>query len=236
MLGRVLDRMKLPVSSRVRCVLVGGAALSPSLGRLALDAGLPVSATYGMTEACSQICSTAPGSDEAARGLVGRGLNGSEIVVARADDQGWGEILVRGPAVTRGYLRNPEADRRALRDGWLHTGDVGRLDEQGCLAVAGRIDDLIVTGGENVAPLEVEQVLDEHPDVAESMVIGMADDEWGQRVVALVVGRDGRSLDVGELAAWCRNRIAAYKVPREFRLADTLPRGASGKLLRRGLR
>ena len=233
MLARVLDRLARRVSPRVRCILVGGAALSPSLGHRALDAGLPVAATYGMTEACSQVCSTGPGSDDAAHGLVGPPLDGVEVTIREADSDGWGDILVRGPTVMRGYLRNAEADRAALRDGWLCTGDVGRLDERGRLAVSGRRDDLIVTGGENVAPVEVEQVLDEHPDVAESLVIGVDDAEWGQRVVALVVPRDGREPGGDALREWCRARIASYKTPRDFRFTAELPRGATGKLLRR---
>jgi acyl-CoA synthetase (AMP-forming)/AMP-acid ligase II len=164
---------------------------------------------------------------------VGPPLDGVEVTIREADSDGWGDILVRGPTVMRGYLRNAEADRAALRDGWLCTGDVGRLDERGRLAVSGRRDDLIVTGGENVAPVEVEQVLDEHPDVAESLVIGVDDAEWGQRVVALVVPRDGREPGGDALREWCRARIASYKTPRDFRFTAELPRGATGKLLRR---
>jgi len=238
MLSRVLDRLHGSVSPRVRGVLVGGASLSPSLGRRALDAGLPIAATYGMTEACSQICTSLPGSDDAAHGLVGPPLDGVEVSILGADADGWGEIRIRGANVTGGYLHNPEANRAALRDGWFATGDLGRVDERGRLAVSGRRDDLIVTGGENVSPLEVEQVLDEHPDVAESLVIGVDDDEWGKRVVALVVRRDDRGPRPDALAdalrEWCRRRIASYKVPREFRLVEALPRNATGKLLRRG--
>lgn len=232
MLARVLDRMTTAASGRVRCVLVGGAALPAALGRRALDAGLPLSATWGMTEACSQICSTRPGSAEAARGLVGRPLEGTGIRVDGADDEGWGEVLVRGAGVMRGYLRNPEADRRALDRGWLRSGDIGRIDEDGVLALSGRRDDLIVTGGENVAPTEVEHVLDEHPDVVESLVVGVADAQWGESLVAEVVCAGGRGPDADALRHWCRQRLAAYKVPREFRFVEALPRGATGKVLR----
>ncbi|MFN2424876.1 MAG: o-succinylbenzoate--CoA ligase [Candidatus Binatia bacterium] len=240
MLARVLDRLDGAVSPRVRCVLVGGAALSPSLGRRALEAGLPIAATYGMTEACSQICTTEPASSDAAGGRVGRPLQGVEVRIDKADDdgngEGIGEILVRGPTVMRGYLDNAEADRASLRGGWLRTGDLGRLGDNGSLAVSGRVDDLVVTGGENVAPLEVEQVLDQHPHVAESMVMGVDDEKWGQRVVALVVAREGCEPGADALREWCRVRMASYKTPREFRFTAELPRGATGKLLRRSLR
>lgn len=240
MLARVLDRMSKPASARVRCVLVGGAALSPSLGRRALDAGLPIAATYGMTEACSQICSTGPGSEDAARASVGRPLDGTQLLIRDADEQGWGEILVRGPTVMRGYLRNAAADAVALQGGWLHTADIGRIDDRGALEVAGRCDDLIVSGGENISPVEVEHVLDAHPMVLESLVAGVDDPLWGQRLVALVVLRGApdehaaheRKLQAGDLIAWCRTRLAPYKIPREFRFASALPRGATGKVMR----
>ncbi|MFN2375165.1 MAG: o-succinylbenzoate--CoA ligase [Candidatus Binatia bacterium] len=235
MLSRVLDGGLASVSPRLRCLLVGGASLSPSLGRRALDAGLPVSATYGMTEASSQVCSTIPGSLEAARGLVGLPLAGTEVSIARTDGDGWGEILVRGATVMRGYLGNAEADGLAFTDdGWLRTGDLGRLEEGGALAVAGRRGDLVVTGGENVAPLEVEHVLDAHDDVEASLVLGEEDREWGERVVALVVARPGRTAEAISLLTWCRERLAAYKVPREIRFVEALPTGPTGKLLRRG--
>jgi O-succinylbenzoic acid--CoA ligase len=243
MLARVMELLREPPSARVRAVLIGGAALSPSLGRRALEAGLPIAATWGMTEACSQICTTSPGSDEAARGLVGRPLPGVEVTVAEPGADGFGELLVRGPNVTRGYLGLAEADRAAFGDAdepgepgrgrWLRTGDVGRIEAGGAVALTGRRDDLVVTGGENVAPVEVEQVLDEHPGVRESLVFGEDDDEWGQRVVALVVAA-GENLPPSEdLRAWCRARLAGYKVPREFRFTEALARGETGKLLRR---
>jgi O-succinylbenzoic acid--CoA ligase len=235
MLHRVLERGAGRVSPRIRCVLVGGAALSPRLGRRALDAGLPIAATYGMTEACSQIATSRPGSNDAASGAVGMPLDGIDIRIEPRDGNidAAGEILIRGPAVMRGYLRNADADRKALQNGWFATGDLGRLLEDGALEVLGRSDDLIVTGGENVSPNEIERVLDEHAAVAESMVAGASDDEWGQRIVAFVVLREGETEPKpGELDAWCRARLAAYKIPRELRFVGELPRNAMGKLLR----
>ncbi len=237
MLHRVLECIG-DVSPRVRGVLIGGAALPAALGRRALERGLPIAVTYGMTEACSQIATSDPGGIDAARGTTGKALDGVDIRIEPIENReqagGWGQILVRGPGVTRGYLRNAAADHAAFRNGWLATGDIGRLGEDGALEVFGRLDDLIVSGGENVSPSEIERVLEEHRDVAESMVIGEPDDEWGQRIVALVVPR---SIDVlpaaDEIRQWCRGRLAAYKIPREVRVVGDLPRNATGKLLRR---
>ncbi|HXC50120.1 MAG TPA: o-succinylbenzoate--CoA ligase [Candidatus Limnocylindrales bacterium] len=237
MLHRVLEHT-FDVSARVRAVLVGGAALPAVLARRALDRGLPVAATYGMTEACSQIATGEPGSIYAAQGRTGKALDGVDIRIEPIENGehagGWGQILVRGPGVARGYLRNPAADRAAFRRGWLATGDIGRLGEDRALEVSGRLDDLIVSGGENVSPNEVERVLEEHRDVAESMVIGEPDDEWGQKIVALVVlRRTGVPPPEDEIRGWCRGRLAAYKIPREVRVVGDLPRNATGKLLRK---
>jgi o-succinylbenzoate---CoA ligase len=132
-----------------------------------------------------------------------------------------GEILVRGPMVARGAIAH---------DGWLHTGDLGRLNEDGRLEVLGRLKELIVTGGENVAPLEVEQVLLEHPAVADAGVAGLPDPEWGEAVTAFVVLRE--RTDEEQLRAWCRERLAPFKVPKAVHAVDRLPRNAGGKLLR----
>jgi O-succinylbenzoic acid--CoA ligase len=246
MLTRVLERMSQPASPALRGVLVGGAPLSPAVGRRALEAGLPVAPTYGMTEACSQIASGTPGSDDAARGVAGRPLDGVKVGILEADSEGWGEICVRGATVMLGYLR-PRAEREAVYDGtidddaierarmsgdWLRTRDRGRFDVDGNLEVAGRCDDVVITGGENVAPVEVEQALELHEGVAECLVFGESDEEWGQRVVALVVAAAGGAPSGDELGAWCRERIAAYKVPREFRFVKELPRTATGKIKR----
>jgi O-succinylbenzoic acid--CoA ligase len=211
MLGRALDA-GLAHPDRLRCVLLGGGPAGAALLRRALDAGVPVSQTYGMTEATSQVTVSEPGSPWTA----GPPLPGVEVRVAED-----GEILVEGPVVAGG--------------GVLRTGDLGRLDERGRLTVAGRKADTIVSGGENVAPQEVEDVLLAHPSVADAAVLGRPDPEWGEAVVARVVPRDGAPLDPAALAAWCRERLAAFKVPKAFEPADELPRTTSGKLLRREL-
>jgi O-succinylbenzoic acid--CoA ligase len=146
-----------------------------------------------------------------------------------------GEILVRGPTVMRGYLFDQHATAQALQGGWLHTGDIGCLDEEGALQVLDRLDDLIVSGGENVYPAEIEAVLLEHPGVEEAGVAGIPDDDLGARVVAWIVAAPGTAPDVAGLQWHCRGRLAGFKRPREFRFVAALPRNAAGKLQRRRL-
>ena len=180
-----------------------------SLTDAAAAAGVPAVTTYGLTEACSQVTTGGPALF-CTRVRIGAGR----------------EILVAGPTVAPGAVD---------ADGWLHTGDEGALDAAGNLTVRGRAGDTIITGGENVAPTEVEAVLAGHPAVAEAGVHGAPDAEWGQRVVATVVLRSGETATEDDLRGYCRVRLAGYKVPRVVRFAPELPKTASGKLLRRSL-
>jgi o-succinylbenzoate---CoA ligase len=200
----------------LRAALVGGGPVPSDLLEWGADAGLPLLQTYGMTETCSQIATAAAGSDAA------RPLPGVEIRIGER-----GEILVRGPMVSRGALAD---------DGWLHSGDRGRIDAAGFLHVEGRIKDVIVTGGENVAAAEVEEALLAHPAVEDAAVAGRPDPEWGEAVTAYVVLRAAASASDDELRAHCRARLAAYKAPRAFVRVDELPRTASGKVLKGRLR
>jgi O-succinylbenzoic acid--CoA ligase len=245
MLQRMLDeRGDRAYPASLRCVLLGGGpAPRPLLERCA-RAGVPVVQTYGLTEATSQVATLAPEDALRKLGSAGRALYPNVLRIA--PDHGGeprpgeaGEILVRGPVVMAGYAGRPDATAQAIVDGWLHTGDVGYLDADGYLYVLDRRDDLIVTGGENVYPAEVEAVLTVHPWVAEAAVIGVEDDVWGRRVVALV--RLANGIDTGPagaaLTAHCREALAGFKVPREIRVvAEPLPRTASGKLRRGELR
>jgi O-succinylbenzoic acid--CoA ligase len=190
----------------LRTIALGGGPIPAGLLDWAADAGIPVTPVYGMTETCSQIAAGSPA----------RALRGAELRIGPG-----GEILVRGPMVAPG---------ETAPDGWLHTGDLGRLDEQGNLYVEGRLKELIVTGGENVAPLEVEQVLLAHPAVTDAAVTGRPDPEWGEAITALVVPR-GR-IDPEQLRDWCRERLEPHKVPKRIELVDSLPRSPGGKLLR----
>jgi len=156
--------------------------------------------------------------------------------VAPAGD-GTGEILLRGPNVMLGYLDDPDATKAAVdTDGWLHTGDVGRLDDAGNLTITDRLTDMYICGGFNVYPAEVEQVLARLDGVAEAAVIGVPDERLGEVGRAYLVPRPGRALDEAQVLAFCRERLANYKVPRQVRFRDALPRTPSGKVLKRLLR
>lgn len=198
MLSRLRDA-GLRSAPGLRTILLGGGPIPPELLDWAAATGIPVTPVYGMTETASQVVA----------GIPGRPLPGVELSIA-AD----GEILVRGPMVSV--------------EGWLHTGDSGRIDRDGLLHVEGRLKELIVTGGENVAPAEVEATLLEHPAVVDAGVVGRADPDWGEAVCAVVVLR----ADADDLLDWCRERLAPFKVPKRIEIVDALPRNAAGKLLR----
>lgn len=220
-LARLLDA-GLERPPKLRCALTGGGPVPQELVQLARMAGVVVSQTYGLTEACSQVSSTpiAALSD----GTCGAGPALFCTHVQIAPD---GEIMISGPTVSPTAL-GP--------DGWLHTGDLGRLDGNGILHVTGRKADTIVSGGENVAPAEVEAVLESHPSVLEAAVIAAPDPQWGEAVTAIVVARSHTSTDPDELRAHCARHLAPYKVPKRVLISTApLPRTASGKLLRRML-
>ncbi|HVS28939.1 MAG TPA: o-succinylbenzoate--CoA ligase [Solirubrobacteraceae bacterium] len=216
MLRRLLDS-GLDHPPALRCALIGGAPLPLELARRAREVGVPLAQTYGLAEACSQVTVSAIGEPETA----GRPLPGTSVQIG-AD----GEILVAGATVATAALG---------ADGLLHTADLGTLDESGRLTVVGRRSEMIVSGGENVAPAEVEAVLLEHRAVADAGVFGRPDAEWGERVVAAVVLRPGDNTAPPNLREHCAERLAGFKVPKEFVLLSELPRTASGKLLRRRL-
>jgi o-succinylbenzoate---CoA ligase len=228
----MLDRMLAERGGRaypasLRCLLLGGGPAPRPLLEAAAAVGAPVVQTYGLTETASQVATLSPHDALRKLGSAGKPLFPMQL---RIQDQ---EILVRGPSVSPGYLSSP-----ALRsaDDWLRTGDLGYVDDEGFLYVLDRRDDLVISGGENVYPAEVEAALLAHPAVCEAGAYGVPDLEWGQVVVAVVRLQDHARVAPMDLAAFCRERLAAYKVPRHIRLTtDPLPRTAAGKLLRRAL-
>ncbi len=227
-----------PYPPTFRCALLGGGPAPQPLLEECAALGIPVVQTYGLTEVGSQVATLAPEEALTRLGSAGKPLYPNELRIGGGDVPAGepGEIQVRGPVVTAGYAGRPEETARALHGGWLHTGDLGYLDEDGYLFVLDRRTDLIVTGGENVYPAEVEAALLAHPDVVEAGVIGIPDNEWGQAVVASVHLRGTAQVSDEELTRFCRERLAGYKVPRSFRFTTALPRNAAGKLLRRALR
>ncbi len=220
-------------------LLLGGAAAAPALVEAACAAGFPVCPTYGLTEATSQVATSGPPQPGSGWPSPMRALRGTEVRIVTAEGPApcgtAGEIVVRGPTVMQGYLNEPAATATALQDGWLHTRDIGYLDAEGGLHVLDRRDDLVVSGGENVSPAEVEAVLLEVPGVAEAAVAGVPDDDLGACVVAWIVAQAGAAPDRATLADHCRRHLAGFKCPREFRYVASLPRNAAGKLQRRDL-
>jgi O-succinylbenzoic acid--CoA ligase len=234
------ERGDQPYPSSLRCVLLGGGPAPEPLLQRCATLGVPVVQTYGLTEAASQVATLEPEDALRKLGSAGKPLFGTELRIEDADGAflapgAEGEIVVRGPTVTPGYLNRPGPTARAIRDGWLHTGDIGYLDAKGYLYVLDRRDDLIVSGGENVYPAEIEAVLQSHPDVLEAGVWGAPDQRWGQVPIAAVVLRPGVSVTADALIAHCRERLAAYKTPVRIELRTELPRNAAGKLLRNQL-
>lgn len=216
MVARLLEAGIGDAPPTLRCALIGGGPLPGPVAERARAAGLPVAQTYGLTEACSQVTTSRPGEPETA----GPPLVGTHVEIA-----GDGEILVAGPTVAPGAVAD---------DGFLHTGDRGSLDEHGRLVVTGRKADTIVTGGENVAPAEVEAVLLAHPAVAEAAVHGRPDQEWGEAVVAKVVLR--AEADPAAIREHAAALLARFKVPKAIEVVDDLPRTPSGKIKREDLR
>jgi long-chain acyl-CoA synthetase len=186
--------------------------------------------------------------DDSRLGSVGIAQTGIDVRIGDANDRELpagesGEVLVRGPTVMQGYWMNPEASGIALANGWLHTGDIGSLDRDGFLTLKDRSKDLIISGGSNIYPREVEEVLLRHPDVAEVAVVGRAHAEWGEEVVACVVARGGapasaeaRSTLLRSLDALCLEHIARFKRPKDYVFLDELPKNNTGKVLKTELR
>lgn len=232
--------------SSLRMVLYGASPISPEVLRRAIDAlRCDFLQFFGMTETAgaSLLRPADHDPDRHPERLASAGTDAIsfETRVVGPDDVDLppgevGEILSRGPCLMDGYWNAPEATAAALAGGWMHTGDLGYRDEAGYLHVTDRLKDMIVTGGENVYPREVEDVLHEHPDVLEVAVIGVPHERWGEAVHALVVPQRDRRPDPADLLAHCRSRLAGYKVPKAVELVDALPKNATGKILKRTIR
>lgn len=227
-----------PWPATLRHVLVGGAAATPALVQACLDLDIPLSTTYGLTEAASQVATMTPDQVRQKPGAVGRPLLFNTVEIINHGGQPLpagqeGEIAVSGPIVMAGYENDEAASAATLRNGRLHTGDIGYLDDDGDLWLLQRRSDIIISGGENVYPAEVEAVLGSHPAVTAVCVAGLPDEQWGQQVAAAVVL--AQDVDYAELQRYCRIRLAGYKVPRTFVVLPELPLTASGKIARQAV-
>ncbi|MFF2273208.1 class I adenylate-forming enzyme family protein [Agromyces sp. NPDC058136] len=227
--------------SNLEHAIVGGAPMPPALLRTWHARGIALTQGYGLTEASPNVLCL-PDEDALRRaGSAGKPYPHVDVAVAdpvtgeHLDGAAAGELLVRGPGVFAGYFRDEAATAAALHDGWLHTGDLVRRDADGYFTIVDRLKDLYITGGEGVAPAEVEAALMAHPAVADVAVVGVPDDRWGESGVAWVVAARGRATDATELISFARDSLAHFKAPREVRFLDELPRSAAGKVLRRVL-
>ncbi|MFJ7645906.1 o-succinylbenzoate--CoA ligase [Lysinibacillus sp. NPDC097279] len=234
-LERILNTLELnkaQASPQFKLMLAGGGPVPVDYLKRASALHLAVAQTYGMTETSSQTATLA--SEDAMKkvGSAGKPLFFNQIKILAPNAQGEGEICIKGPHVTPGYIGR-FAERSATEEGWLHTGDIGYMDEEGYLFVVDRRADLIISGGENIYPAEIENVLLAHPAVQEAGVCGIDDDKWGQVPIAFVVLKEQLAMEI--LQQYCENNLAKYKVPKQFIIIDELPRNGANKLLRRKL-
>ena len=235
------DDAKDTLRSSLQYCMSGGSALAVELLNNFEDAfQVPIMEGYGLSET-SPVASFNHADRERKPGTVGQAIFGVEIKVVDEDDREVpagesGEIVIRGHNVMKGYLDRPAETEEALRGGWFHTGDVGVMDEDGYVAIVDRIKDMIVRGGYNVYPREVEEVLMTHDAVSLAAVIGVPSEEHGEEIAAYLVLKDDAQTSADEIVAWSKEQMAAYKYPREVNFVDALPMNATGKILRRELR
>ena len=227
--------------SSLRILHCGGAPVPMPLIRTYQDRGLTFVQGFGMTEASPGVLLLRPDDSVRKAGSAGTPMFFTDVRVVTPDGTDAavgepGEVVVRGPNVMAGYWQRPDETARTLDGAWLHSGDIATVDDEGYLTIVDRLKDMIISGGENIYPAEIEGVLYEHPAVAECAVVGVPDERWGEVGRAMVVLRDGASATPDELLAFLDGRLARYKIPRTAVIVDALARNASGKLLRHKLR
>jgi o-succinylbenzoate---CoA ligase len=220
-----------PLPNHFRCMLLGGGPAPVPLLEQANERNIPVFQSFGMTETSSQIVTLSPRDALEKIGSAGKALFPAEVIIKDCTPYEIGEIHVKGPMVTKGYYNNPEANQTSFQNGWLATGDLGYMDEEGFLFVVDRRKDLIISGGENVYPSEVESVLSGYDAVKEVGVTGKPDDTWGQVPVAFIVPSHD-NVKKEDIIHYASDKLASYKLPKEIYFVESLPRNASNKLVR----
>jgi acyl-CoA synthetase (AMP-forming)/AMP-acid ligase II len=228
-------------ASTLRWVLCGAAPVPVTLIKAYEAIGVEVHQLYGLTESCGPGC-LIMGEDALQRaGSTGRAYFFTDVRVVDPDGRDCasdepGEIVLRGPHNMVGYWNRPDATAQTLRDGWLHTGDIGTMDAEGFVTIRDRMKDMLISGGENIYPAEVENMLLGHPALADAAVIGLPSPRWGEVPLAVVVAKKGAALTADELLAWCKGKLATFKLPKAAVVVAEIPRNPSGKILKRVLR
>ncbi|WP_181444612.1 o-succinylbenzoate--CoA ligase [Bacillus sp. 03113] len=242
MLNRIVKELKSEkLPKTFRCMLLGGGPASLHLLQACVAKDIPVFQSYGMTETASQIVSLSSEDSTRKLGSAGKPLFPSQLKIVNEKGEEMardkvGEIVVKGPNVTSGYLNREEETKRKIINGWLYTGDIGYLDREGFLYVLDRRADLIISGGENIYPAEVEGVLVSYPTIKDAGVIGIKDDHWGEIPFAFLVVKNGTLISEEDITQYCLQKLAKYKVPKKYLFIEEIPRNASKKIIRRQLR
>jgi acyl-CoA synthetase (AMP-forming)/AMP-acid ligase II len=233
------DPKKYDIST-LRWIMSGAAPVPPSLINAYADLGIEIHQVYGLTESCGPACLVSPDDALTRVGSTGKAFFHTDVRIVREDgtdcDPGEpGEVVVRGPHVMKEYWNRPDATAQTLRDGWLHTGDVATMDADGFVTIMDRIKDMLISGGENVYPAEIENVVLTNPKVADCAVLGIASAKWGESPLAVVVRKDP-TLTTDEVIDWCKGKLAPFKLVKAVEFVDEIPRNPSGKILKRVLR
>lgn len=235
MLKRLIKKMhNKSYPATFRCMLLGGSAASLPLLEQAKIRKIPVFQSYGMTETSSQIVTLSPADALRKSGSSGKSLVPAHVQICNKGNDGIGEVFVKGPMVTNGYYNKEKETNKVISNGWLSTGDLGYMDDEGFLYIVDRRNDLIISGGENIYPSEVEEALLKIDGIEEAGVTGITDEEWGKIPVACIVGSDPE-LTVEKILIPLRDSLAGYKIPKRFFFVDSLPRNSSQKIMRRVL-
>lgn len=235
MLHRLIDILGVEnYPNSFRCMLLGGGPAPKGLLEKSKARNVPVFQSYGMTETSSQIVTLSPKDALRKLGSAGKALFPAQLKINDPDDEGIGEIVVKGAMVTKGYYKNEEATAKSIHDNWLSTGDLGQLDDEGFLYVVDRRKDLIISGGENIYPSEIESVLSGMEIINEVGVTGIKDSKWGQVPAAFIVLKE-HTISEADVLKYASEHLAKYKIPKQIYFVAELPRNASNKLLRNKL-